>query len=184
MAVAVSYKSRIKKIINTLQPLATEYGFLLEMADQKIDTIRNTMKPLMFVGINNHRKLSYQYYTGDWNAEGGFYETKAIYSSLNTVFVDFYTFDYDFIDVAQEVGILLNYTNFDLLDMTCPFFEVIENKTYPEMIQSQLKQTSRVINTFMMTDKITLPPVYKADKITLTGHLAGTDLNIEVNLDG
>jgi hypothetical protein len=184
MAVAVSYKSRIKHIIETLKPLATEYGFLLEMADQKIDKIRNSMKPLMFVGINNHRKLSYQYYKGDWNAEGGYYETKAVYSSLNTIFVDFYTFDYNFIDVAQEVGILLNFANFSLYDMTGSFFEVVTNDTVPDMIQSQLKQTSKVINTFMMTDNITLPPVYKADKITITGKLAGMNLNLEVNLDG
>lgn len=184
MAVEISYKSRIKKIVESLRPLAQEKGFNIIYSDQKISSIRNSSKPLMYIGINSHQKMSFQSYTGDYNPEKGYFENYGVYVSLNKIFIDFYTFDYDFIDISQEVCLLLNYTDFSLYNMTASFFEVISNSIDPSMIQSQLKQSSKVITSWMMTDKIALPPVYKADRITVNGSISGLDFKVEVDLDG
>lgn len=183
MAIVVSYKERIKKIVESLQPMAEENNFKIIYSDQKISKIRNTQERLMYIGINNPKKMSFQAYTGDFNADDGYFETVARAVFLVPIFIDFYTFDYDFIDIAEEAAILLNYTDFSLQNMTCSFFEIITNDTSASMIESQLKQSSKVITSWMMTDEITLPPTYKADKITVTGSISGLDLNIEVDLN-
>lgn len=184
MAIVVSYKNRMQEIVKAIKPFADLSGFSMEYSGQKINKIRDSSKPLMYVGFGNPSMISYQTYEGEYNTDTEQFDMLARYVSLVPVFIDFYTFDYDFIDVSRETGIILNSTDFSLFNMTASFFDVVSNTSQPDMIQSQLKQSSKLIISFMMTDEISLPPIYKADKISLTGSISGLNLSIEVNLDG
>lgn len=184
----VSYKEKIEAIGNALQPLALQHDLGIAYSDQRLDQLRDSKDKLLYIGIHSYDKMSYQTYTTTWNATQGYYDVVARVAGLTRFFIDYYASDYSFIDIAQEVPIVLAATPFVEQNMTASFFEHIDNLTNPAMFQGFRKQFSKVIAAFMVTDEIQLPPVYKADRITVEGviHNALDTLNFdfEVNLDG
>ena len=181
----ISYKSRIEAINRAIKPVADEHNFKVIMADQVTSPIRNSSSPIAYVGIQSHNKISFQDLHTEWDETAGNYITSGIYEALNYIFIDYYTNNYDFIDISQEIQIILNNTDFSEHDMTCSFFETIPNNTSPDIVQGRLRQSAKTVCAFYMTDKIALPVTYKADRIDINGTIgSSSSFSIEVNLDG
>ena len=178
----VSYYARMKIIAETLtgSDFFAENNIEVILSDQLVQPIRDSNSPLLFFGIQRHQKMMFQEYNKVFDEETDKYIVSGRYCARNTLFFHFYGFDYSPVDVCQTVGLMLNYTDFSAYKMSASWFKLVDNRTYPSMLQGQVKQFYGLTIDFMMDDDVILSTAYPADGVTVTGTISGMNVNIGV----